>query len=628
MAMTRQARSRIRGLHGPWRTRLPLGLVLGSLVAIALVPVLVGRSIERSRSTILNVAEPARGLVTEIQLALALETGGVRGFLLTGDGEFAARYRNARTSRRQAHERLRTLADQLGAEVVEATAALAERFRAVDERVDALLDGRLSRRTYQEQLGEQQQRLETIAADAARLDETIARVAAARGAEIRAAERVGAVVTAFLVLLALSAAALVFQLGRSYHALALRLHDSEERSRQIAENIHEFVWLSDPQFTTHFYANAAYERIWGRSLESLYQDPMSLVGGVHQDDRAKVSAALAVLWRADYDIEFRVVRPDGDVRWVWSRGFPVRNDRGEVYRIAGITEDITERKRAERERQLLHDRERAAREEAEDARAAAERRRDELQRMTESRTRLVRGFTHDVTNPLGAADGFLALLEDGLHGELSAKQKTSIGKVRRSVRTALELIRHVLDIARAEAGQLQTVRVATDMTALAGEVADEFRAQAENARLTLTVQLSDVPVIASDPGRVRQVLANLVSNAVKYTPEGGHVTVSVATRSDGPDQLRGEWVLAEVRDTGPGIAPDKQAMLFLEFTRFDPGAAHGAGIGLAISQRVAHALGGAITVESQVAAGSTFTLWLPRVPANVPHAPAAATGIG
>ena len=408
-------------------------------------------------------------------------------------------------------------------------------------------------------------------------------------------------------------------------ALDEALRKSEERFRQIADHIREFIWLSDPSFTRHFYVNAAYEQIWGRDRASLYADPSSLVDGVHPDDRARVTAALAGMLRGEYDIEYRVVRPDGDIRWVASRGVPVLDDRGELYRIAGITEDITERKLAEIERRQLLERERAARDESEEARAIAEQRRQELERVTESRTRLLRGFTHDVKNPLGAADGFLALLAEGVRGDLTAQQLESVGRARRSIRSALDLIGHLLELARAAAGQLEIRCVATDLRELASELVEEFRAQAETKQLSLAAELPpELPAIESDPARIRQVLANLVSNAVKYTPNGGRITVRAGVRSGGAAPVPGEWVVVDVIDTGAGIAADKRQLLFQEFTRFDPGAAHGAGIGLAISQRVAQALGGAISVESEMGVGSTFTLWLsqrnPLPPSDAPRA--------
>ena len=112
-----------------------------------------------------------------------------------------------------------------------------------------------------------------------------------------------------------------------------------------------------------------------------------------------------------------------------------------------------------------------------------------------------------------------------------------------------------------------------------------------------------MPPVETDPTRLRQVVGNIVSNAVKYTPEGGHLAIHVGAKA--------RELVIDVSDDGPGIAEEKLPMLFTEFTRFDPTAAEGAGIGLAISQKIAQALGGQITVESRVGAGSTFTLHLP-----------------
>ena len=241
----------------------------------------------------------------------------------------------------------------------------------------------------------------------------------------------------------------------------------------------------------------------------------------------------------------------------------------------------------------------------------SEHRRLDLERVTESRTRLVRGFTHDVKNPLGAADGFLALLEEGVYGELTPSQRESLGRSRRSIRAALDLTRQLVELAQAEAGRLELQRVMMDLRDAAREVAETFGPLATAAELTLTLELTDVPRVACDPARVRQVLANLVSNAIKYTPAGGHVTIGVSVRKVTGGVTAGQWVVIHVRDTGPGIPRDKQRLLFLEFTRFEPEAADGVGLGLAISQRIAAALGGHIVVESDAGAGSTFSLWLP-----------------
>lgn len=241
----------------------------------------------------------------------------------------------------------------------------------------------------------------------------------------------------------------------------------------------------------------------------------------------------------------------------------------------------------------------------------AERSRDELVRLIESRSRLMRGFSHDVKNPLGTADGLLQLLGDGIVNHLTEEQRDHVARARRALRDALKLIQDLLDLARAEAGEITVERRPVDVRALAREAADEYRARAEAKGLTMTVELpEELPPVQSDAARVRQVLGNLVSNAVKYTQEGG-VTIRVALRVS-PTPRPGRWVAVEVSDTGPGIPDEERHKLFQEFQRIGRTAeTSGAGIGLAISQRLAHALGGEITVETAPGKGSTFTLWLP-----------------
>lgn len=257
---------------------------------------------------------------------------------------------------------------------------------------------------------------------------------------------------------------------------------------------------------------------------------------------------------------------------------------------------------ARRDRALSRQLARALEEEAL-ARAETDRRRVELERVTESKTRLMRGFSHDVKNPLGAADGFMQLLEDGLMDPLTARQAESVGHARRSLARALRLIEDLLELARAENGQLDVRREPVNLGEIAREATEEFRAQAERKGLALTFDgTDDGVVVQSDPVRVRQVLSNLVSNAVKYTERGA---IMLRVRADG------QRAAIEVADTGAGIPADRQHLVFQEFVRLDPHAAPGTGVGLAISQKIVQALGGEITVTSEAGRGSSFALWLP-----------------
>lgn len=138
--------------------------------------------------------------------------------------------------------------------------------------------------------------------------------------------------------------------------MELEVAEREDRFQQVAENIEEVVWMSDPNKDELIYVNAAYEDVWGRSVESLYDDPKSFVDAIHPDDRDRITTALETQANERYTEEYRVVRPDGDVRWVRDRSIPVEDDTGRVYRVVGVTSDITERKAHERKREKLIDR--------------------------------------------------------------------------------------------------------------------------------------------------------------------------------------------------------------------------------------------------------------------------------
>ena len=594
------------------RALMPFSLVLFSLLSLVVLQLVTSHRIETLRNRISTMSEPARALVTEIQSSLALEVASTRAYLLTGDVQSAATRARAREERDDALARLLPFGEELGADITRTTNRLRADFRPADLLLDSLFDRRISRREYVAQLDIQQSRFQNALSDLTTLDSAIAEAASRSRSAIRATDRINVLLTAILVVLGLVAALLVERLSRGYRVLLGELGESEERFRQIAEASPNFIWLTDSGFTRQFYANTAYEHIWGRSRQRLYENPSSLLDGVHPDDASMVADALHRLPQGEFDIEFRITRPDGEQRWVWSRGFPVRNERGQIYRIAGISEDITERKVAGLERERLLQRETEARRASEEATAAAEARRQEVDRVTESRTRLIRGFTHDVKNPLGAADGFLALLEDGALGELNPKQADGVHRIRRSVKAALGLIGHLLDLARAEAGQLEIHREEIDVRATAKEVGEDFRADAASRGLELELEEAgaDPLTISSDHARVRQILSNLVSNAVKYTPRGGSVHLRVERRQK-PGASDREWVAIDVADNGPGISPEQQETLFHEFSRFDAAGVQGSGIGLAISQRIARALDAEITVKSADGEGSTFTLWLP-----------------
>jgi signal transduction histidine kinase len=244
--------------------------------------------------------------------------------------------------------------------------------------------------------------------------------------------------------------------------------------------------------------------------------------------------------------------------------------------------------------------------------------RSRLERVLASRSRLIRGFSHDVKNPVGAADGYAALLNEGIYGKLSPPQIEAVERIRRSIHAALGLIDDLHELAKAETGRLAVKREPVDVNALLAEMILEYEAAARANGLTFATRLDPgLPSVTTSGTRVQQIVSNLLSNAIKYTDEGA-ITIETLVHDADPAGSPGDWVQISVSDTGRGIPADKQEYIFEEFSRIGPHDKSGAGLGLAISRLLAGALGGHITVESTQGVGSRFVLWLPVTSPDVP----------
>ena len=239
----------------------------------------------------------------------------------------------------------------------------------------------------------------------------------------------------------------------------------------------------------------------------------------------------------------------------------------------------------------------------------AEEERARVVRAGEARAALLRGVTHDVKNPLGAATGYAQLLEDGVVGPVPAPQLEMVRHIHRLVNTAVQTISDLLQLAEAD-GKLHVQYAATDLAPILEQVVDDHRGMAGEHSVEVVVAAQPTSLM-TDPLRVREVLANLLSNAIKYTPQGGVVRVSIVESRRASERAR---IGVEVRDTGPGIPTELHEKIFEEFFRVrDNGAKveSGNGLGLAISRRIARLLGGDVTVADAEGGGAVFTLWLP-----------------
>jgi signal transduction histidine kinase len=247
----------------------------------------------------------------------------------------------------------------------------------------------------------------------------------------------------------------------------------------------------------------------------------------------------------------------------------------------------------------------------------------ELIRANRMKSEFLANISHELRTPLNAIVGFIDLLQEGVYGELNERQALPVHRIQSSATHLRHLVDQVLDLARMAAGRMEIHPEPLDLQSFLQDVLTEMESLAAERGLTTALEPSaQLPRISTDPVHLRQILVNLIGNAIKFTEKGG-VVVSfdwLFGRPDGadptPEKPRRWWLTVDVSDTGVGIAPADQPRVFDEFEQVGAGPRgdslrRGTGLGLPISRRLAHLMGGSITLESQPGRGSTFTLWLP-----------------
>jgi two-component system cell cycle sensor histidine kinase/response regulator CckA len=397
-----------------------------------------------------------------------------------------------------------------------------------------------------------------------------------------------------------------------------QLRQSEERFRQLAENIQEVFWITSADGYELVYLSPAYEAIWGRDSERIYRRPMNWLDDIHPEDRERVKAAFGInAPLGQYDEEYRIVRPDGGIRWIRDRGFPILDQAGQVYRIAGIAEDVTQRVQAEEERRRL------------------EAQIQQAQKL-ESLGVLAGGIAHDFNNLLTGVLGNVSLAQLDLPTDSPARQP--IQQIETAALRAADLTKQML----AYSGKGRFVIQPIDLSRLVEEMANLLLTVISKKAVMRFEFAPGLPSILGDATQVRQIVMNLITNASDAIGDGSGV-IAIRTgvmeadedylaATDVKDRLPpGNYVYVEVADTGCGMDEATLARIFDPFftTKFV-----GRGLGLAAVLGIVRGHHGTIKVCSEPARGSSFRVLFPcselidRTPSEAPPGEATWQGSG
>ena len=369
------------------------------------------------------------------------------------------------------------------------------------------------------------------------------------------------------------------------------LDETRDRLQLAVEAARLALW--DWQLPTHqIFLTARWGEMLGDIAMEGYWSTADLQARIHPDDRERIDALNRRLLSNELQhavSQYRVRTASG---WLWIESHAMvaeRDTSGRPLRLMGTLADIGERKRAEAE--------------GEQARAMAE-------QASRAKSEFLANISHEVRTPLNALMGLTRLLMDS---PLNPEQKSWLDLMDSSAHALLSLLNDVLDLSRIEAGKLSIEQVRFNLHDALHEVSALYAEQARAKPLDWSLEILPglPPQMLGDPGRLRQVLGNLLSNALKFTPRGGRirVTADLATAAGAAPQLR-----LQVQDSGVGISPRQQATIFDAFTQADASTARrygGSGLGLAICARLVRLMGGRIELQSALGQGSTFTVTLP-----------------
>jgi len=581
------------------RVVLPLLLLAGALqLAVNYVSYRNARTASDTtdevvrRRMVLRALSQLHGSVVEAESAR-------RGTLLTGDPEYLQHYANDIAEAERAML-------ELGVHLrTERRAQLEELQRLLAAKLDhmAQLDlaaGRepASLRAGREHMDRLRDQIQRIDSEQRRLVEALT---------VRAADSNHKAIQTILwgsgssFLLVVMALVLVERENRKRIQAENSLRRSEEEYRNLVVHIPDVPWKTDAAGAPT-YLGEGIRKLTGYTAEELISG-----GGafwrtrIHEGDLPAMNQGFAGLFEhgVPLEVEYRFQRKHGAWAWLYCRASIVSEEDGNRY-TRGLVSDITARKTAEENNARLA-------QALADSNRELEARNREVERANLLKSRFLANMSHELRTPLNAIMGFSELLIDPANGPMSDKQRRWLGHIRAGSTHLLQLINDILDLSKVEADQLEFRPEPVRLAEAIPEVLSIIRPLAQSRQVNLAEYVPDDLVVEVDRTRLKQIIYNLLSNAVKFTPAHGLVRLEAQGYS--------EYVCISVRDTGMGIRPEDQQVIFEEFRQVSEtakGVPEGTGLGLAITRRLVERQGGKIWLESEIGKGSRFSFTVRR----------------
>jgi len=383
----------------------------------------------------------------------------------------------------------------------------------------------------------------------------------------------------------------------------LALKESQAFIQKIADASPNILYLYDLQEQRNVYTNREITSVLGYEPEVVQTMGTSFfLNMMHPDDLQTVLPKYSDRMKAAQDgeiidAEYRIRHANGEWRWLYSRDIVFSRDAdGQVKQTIGTAEDISDRKKYEQQLKQTN---------------------AELIRATRLKDEFLASMSHELRTPLNAILGMTEALQEEVFGIVNERQINALQTVERSSYHLLELINDILDLAKIEAGQVELSYSSTSIALLAQSSITFINQQAHKKHIQIEIQIApNLPDISIDERRIRQVLINLLNNAVKFTPEGGQIKLEVDRQEDRANPNDRSWLRFSIIDTGIGIAPENIPKLFQPFIQIDSALNRkyeGTGLGLALVKQIVDLHGGKISLTSELGVGSCFVVNIPYI---------------